>query len=400
MSSPACFSGQGESRERARQFQGASALRALVVSFPYMKHLGWAAAVAMVMGATVAVADDGPPPPRKELTRRPFMLPGDILRRLRQAPVELSIAGIESLQDVGRGRLADETWKQVVRPIEYPKVVHQNGLITLEPWPRPKAVEGPMTKAEDAFQKQKYEEAAIWYRRTLALAPDYYIAHAYLGDTHLFGREGAREAIAEYDQAIAANPDDYRLYFFRATAHRHLFENEAMLADLRRSLVLKPRNAILIGALQRARGTMGRAEPEVFVPRAFVRKEGDGVSIYADTERPEWLAWAACKALWMVDEQHRQEMLGSTRHGWSTLEELECLGSLMTVYETRKAKGQGPSDDRLEVLHNIIIDGLAPAFVIYELGSRVDPQIVLRLDDSFRLMMARYVEKYVLTDPE
>lgn len=358
------------------------------------------AAVAMVLVASVTMAADGAKRPRKEAPQRPFMLPGDILRRLRQSPVELRISGIENLQDVARGRLADETWKQMVQPIEYPKVKHLNGLITLEPWPRPKAVEAPMAKAEDAFQKQNYTEAAVWYRRTLEVAPDFYIAHAYLGDTHLFGDVGPRQAITEYDQAIAANPDDYRLYFFRATAHRHLFENEEMLADLRRSLVLKPRNAILIGALQRARGTMGRAEPEVFVPRAFVRKEADAVSIYADTERPEWLAWAACKALWMVDEQHRQEMLGSTRHGWSTLEELECLGSLMTVYETRKAKGQGPSDDRLEVLHDIIIDGLAPAFVIYELGSRVDPQIVLRLDGPFREMMSRYVEKYVLTPTE
>lgn len=363
------------------------------------KHLGWAAAMVVVVGS-VAMAGDGARRPRKEPAQRPFMLPGDILRRLRESPVELRIAGIETLSDVGRGRLADETWKQVIQPIEYPRVSRKNGLITLEPWPRPSQIEAPMAKAEDCFQKQKYAEAAVWYRRTLALAPDFYIAHAYLGDTHLFGDVGPREAIAEYDRAIAANPDDYRLYFFRATAHRHLFENEEMLADLRRSLVLKPRNAILLGALQRAHGTMGRAEPEVFVPRAFVRKEGEALSIYADTERPEWLAWAACKALWMVDAEHRQDMLGSPRYGWSTLEELECLGSLMTVYETRRAKGQGPTDDRLDVLHDIIIDGLAPAFVIYELGSRVDPQIVLRLDESFRKMMARYVEKYVLTPAE
>ena len=180
------------------------------------------AAVAMVLVASVTMAADGAKRPRKEAPQRPFMLPGDILRRLRQSPVELRISGIENLQDVARGRLADETWKQMVQPIEYPKVKHLNGLITLEPWPRPKAVEAPMAKAEDAFQKQNYTEAAVWYRRTLEVAPDFYIAHAYLGDTHLFGDVGPRQAITEYDQAIAANPDDYRLYFFRATAHRHL----------------------------------------------------------------------------------------------------------------------------------------------------------------------------------
>lgn len=170
-----------------------------------------------------------------------------------------------------------------------------------------------------------------------------------------------------------------------------------MLADLRKSLELKPRNAILLSALEKARGRMGKAEPEVMVPRGFVRKEGEAISIYADIERPEWLAWANCKALWMVDEGHRKDMLGTTDYGWSTVEELECLGSLMAIYQARKASGDGAGDDRLDRLGSIIDDGLAPAFVIYELGSRVDPQIVLRLDDKFRVLIKRYVEKYVLT---
>lgn len=348
-----------------------------------------------MLGATVAWGID-PVASRS----KPFLHPAQILQRLAASPIECRTAGIETLQDVARGRLADETWKQRVRPIEYPKVKRRNGRITLEPWTRPRTVDEPMEKAELAFQQRDYQEAARWYRKTLDVAPDFYIAHAYLGDTHLFGASGPKAALAEYDQAIATNPNDYRVYFFRANAHRHLDDMKSMLADLRRSLVLKPRNPILLGALQRARGLMGRAEPEVFVPRGFVRKEGDTVGVYADSARPEWLAWANCKALWLVDERHRKEMVGSPDHGWSTVEELECLGSLMGVYESRKVSGEGGTDDRLEVLSRIIRDGLAPAFVVYELGSRVDPQIVLRLDDPFREMMARYVEKYVLPPQE
>lgn len=353
-------------------------------------------AVVLALATHAAAAD--PVASRKPAGRRPFLEPFEIMKRLEASPVEFRIEGIEALQDVARGKLADETWKQLVEPIDYPKVKRKGGTITLEAWPRPKAVEAPMRKAEEAFQQKDYAEAANWYRKALVAAPDFYIAHAYLGDTHLFGgADGAKAAIAEYDLAIAANPDDYRLYFFRANAHRHLDQRDAALADLRRSLVLKPRNPILLGAVQKAKGTLGRPEPEVFVPRGFVRREGEAVGIYADIDRPEWLAWANCKALWLADAAHRKEMLGSTNHGWSTVEELECLGSLVVIYESRKKKGEGTTDDRLDRLSHIIEDGLAPAFVVYELGSRVDPQIVLRLDDEFRKLMARYVEKYVLT---
>lgn len=349
-----------------------------------------AALVGSAAGAGEVVAS------RSTSSKKPFLPPADISKRLEACPVEVRVSGIETLQDVARGRLADETWKQLVQPIEYPRVRRKGGAITIEAWPRPKSVDAVMEKAELAFQQKNYDEAATWYRKTLAVAPDFYIAHAYLGDTHLFGGKGPKLALAEYNQAIAANPDDYRLYFFRANAHRHLDDTQSSLADLRKSLVLKPRNAILLGVLQKARGAMGRAEPEVFVPRGFVRKEGDAIGVYADIDRPEWLAWANCKALWMTDEAHRQEMLGTSEYGWSTVEELECLGSLMGVYESRKAQGVGPIDARLDRLSSIIADGLTAAFVVYELGSRVDPQIVLRLDDKFRQLMTRYVEKYVL----
>ncbi len=332
--------------------------------------------------------------------RRPFLIPSQILKRLEASGVAVRIAGIETLQDVARGRLADETWKELVPPIEYPRVKRRKGTITVEAWPLPAAVDAPMKRAELAFQHRDYQEAAAWYRKTLVVAPDFYIAHAYLGDTHLFGASDPDAAIAEYDQAIAANPDDYRIYFFRANAYRRKQDFKAMLADLRRSLVLKPRNPILLGALSRAQGLMGQAEAEVLIPRGFVRQEGEVVTVYADIDRPEWLAWANCKALWLTDATHRKEMLGTTEHGWSSAEELECLGSLMSVYQSRKAKGVGPADDRLEVLHQIIVDGMAPAFVIYELGSRVDPQIVLRLDEKYRAMVTRYVGKYVLPPHE
>ena len=64
--------------------------------------------------------------------RRPFLIPSQILKRLEASGVAVRIAGIETLQDVARGRLADETWKELVPPIEYPRVKRRKGTITVD----------------------------------------------------------------------------------------------------------------------------------------------------------------------------------------------------------------------------------------------------------------------------
>lgn len=330
---------------------------------------------------------------------RPVFGPKEIIERLEASPVQFAIKDIGELTDVARGRLADETWRLAVQPVPLPKVERKkDGSVTIAAWPEPPAARGALDRAETAFQAKQYAEAAGHYRKALQAAPKLYLARAYLGDALLFGGDAAA-ALAEYDAAIALNADDYRLYFFRATAHRHLGAREKMVADLRASLALKPRNDLLLGMVERSQGQLGlRLEPDLFVPRAFVRREGDVVVIYADAGRPEWLAWANCKALWLGDAPYRKERVGRASPGWSSTEELECLANLLGVYEARKQSGEGMSDDRLDRLVKITRDGLALGFVVYEFGSRVDSQVVLRLDPKVREVVRRYVDAWVLTE--
>lgn len=332
--------------------------------------------------------------------KKPFLSPAEIFQRLEKSPITFDIKGIEQLADVPRGKLAEAMWRELVPPLDYPKVTRSKSGITVAPWPVQKATGPEHQKAEQAYQTKDFEGAAEHYRAALKIDPRDYVARAYLGDTYLFGTKDPAAALENYEAAIALNPDDYRLYFFRANAHRHLEHKAESLADLRRSLVLKPRNSILIGAVQRSGGSMGRIEPDVLVLRSFARAEGGDFTIYADVERAEWLAWASCKAMWLADEAHRVEMTGDKKHGWSTIEEIECLASLIAVYERGLETKEGMRDDRLDRLVAIAKDGLIAALVVYEIGSRVDPQIVLKLDDSFRKLVERYVEKYVLTAPE
>lgn len=111
--------------------------------------------------------------------------PKEIIEALEKSPNQYDIIGIEKL-DVARGRLAEEQWKPLSKRIELPKV---NGS-RVEPWPAPSvAAAKAMDRAEAAFRSKDYAEAEKNYRAATKASPNYYIAHAYLGDSLLFGEK-------------------------------------------------------------------------------------------------------------------------------------------------------------------------------------------------------------------
>lgn len=326
--------------------------------------------------------------------------PKEVLEALERSPKKYAIHGIEAL-DVARGRLAEEQWKPLVRAVDLPKVTRRKTGVTVTSWPAPSsAAQREMNLAEDAFRVKDYAEAEAHYRAATKLAPTYYLAHAYLGDALLFGdKKDEAGALAAYEKAISLNPDDYRLYFFRSTVHRRLGHRKEAVVDLRHSLLLKPRNETLLNLVRNARGVNGlRAETELFVPRAFVRATDEGVDIFVDADRTEWLAWANCKALWLGEPAYRKARGAGTAGGWSSQEDYECLVNLITVYVSEREAGRGTHDDRLERLEAVAKEGLLDAMVLYEFGSRVDPAVTLKLPEAQRAQVERYIERYVLTD--
>ena len=78
-------------------------------------------------------------------------------------------------------------------------------------------------------------------------------------------------------------------------------------------------------------------------------------------------------------------------------EERECLVNLLSVYVAHRGEKDAVDDDRLNRLEAIAKDHLLDALIIYELASRVSPQVVLTLSDEERSRVRTYVEKYVLT---
>lgn len=333
---------------------------------------------------------------------REISSPKQFVELMEKSPVKYDIRSIEEL-DVARGRLADTQWKALADRIELPKVTRTKNGARVEPWPKPSAASvKAMDAAETAFRAKDFVEAEKQYRAAIKATPSNYIAHAYLGDALLFGeKKDVEGALVEYERAIKLNPDDYRLYFFRASVQRKLGKKQEAIDDLRHALMLKPRNDVLIEMVRNAHGMTGlRAEPEIFVPRAFVRRAADdkSVEIYADAGRVEWLAWAGCKAVWLGEAAYRKQR-GATG-GWTSFEDYECLANLLAMYVNQRDEKEGVRDDRLDRLERVAKEGLLEGMVAYEFASRVDPMVMLKVTDAQRALVAKYIEKFVLTAVE
>jgi tetratricopeptide (TPR) repeat protein len=317
-----------------------------------------------------------------------------IMKAMQASKTSYVIRTLEGL-DVARGTFAATLWPQAIAPANIPKVVRKNGQVTVTEWPQSAELGAALRRADEAYNQKNYAEAEKRFRAAVALAPGDPIAHAFLGDALLFSGK-ATEAKAEYDRAIAINPDDYRLYFFRSNAWRHLEDPAKARDDLRTSLTLKPRNPTLLNSVEHG-GIGVHVEPDILVPQSFARREGEAIIVYADPKQMGWFAWANCKGFWLGEPEHRKALTGSSTSAWTSQEEVECLAALLTGYELQLKTDPTP-DPRLEQLKAIVDDGLATGLVLYELGSRIDPQIMLRIDPEARALVRKYVEKYVLTD--
>jgi tetratricopeptide (TPR) repeat protein len=321
-----------------------------------------------------------------------FLRPDEMYKRMEASPVKYDVHPLTDLKDVPLGHLAEALWPERSPRIELPTVsVSADGHREIVPYEIDPKSGALLDEAEEDFQAKRYPKAEERYRKALEISPRNYVAWSHLGDSAL-NQGKAEEALRDYDKAIALNPYDYRPWFYKGDALAQLKRRSEELDAYATSLVLRPRSPILIQKLRHA----GLAANDDFIqPRGFARREVDGVGIYGDGAT--WLAFAMCKGLWIGEPSHRQEMLGEGV-SWSSREETECLASLIAVYETSRSNKDFKADPNLEQLSRIALkDRMLEDLALYELGSRLDPHVTLRLNDQQRAQLKKYVLKYVLT---
>ncbi len=322
-----------------------------------------------------------------------FLGPAEILQLMEKSSVTYKV----DPQDSPPGGWAEQLWPRRLEPVTWPQVVEEGGRRFIREWPIPPEVHQLIADAEPHYQAHRYDEAAKLYTRATERCPSCYLAWLFRGDAALFA-EDPTTALAHYDKAAQLNPHDYRAHFYRGSALVRLERYEEARDAWAWSLVLHPRNPVIRQFFQNNPEVGLVITGDVVVPRGIARKEEDAVVIHFDPDRhPAWFAYANCKAIWLGEPSHREALTGSTEHPFSSTEELECLASAASVYESELRKGEeAREDDSLARLRTIIQDKMASELILFEMAARVHPQMALTLDDEARKRLHAYVLAYVL----
>lgn len=327
--------------------------------------------------------------------RLPLMGPAEVIRAMEDSQVPYNVAPLERLDPPALQRYAVELWPQASEEVAFPAVaVGPGGDRRLDRYPVSAGADRLLAQAEPHYRQRRFAEAADLYRRALEARPDYYPALLDLGDLAQLQGE-PEEALRRYERAVAVNPVDHRGHFLKGNALLELGQAAGALDAYARALALRPHNKVVLDGIEARQQKLGiHLVRDFFLPRGVARPSVRGVDVLFDTARPHWVAWAACKGLWVGEAQHRQQLTGAADHAFTALEETECLGALLQAYIRERASGDAEEEPDLERLGQIAAAGHLPELILYELASRKSPHAVLLLGDDQRGRVEQFVRRF------
>jgi tetratricopeptide (TPR) repeat protein len=285
----------------------------------------------------------------------------------------------------------------------YPWVEKQgDGGSRLVAYPFTEADVETLAQVEPLFEKSKFEEAKKRYEAIAASSPKNYLAISSIGDCHYL--RGEYEAAApHFERALALNPYHHVNYLKLGNALVRLGRRDEALDTFLRGLVARPRQKSILGQLAHFSASLGvRIEESQFQPRAYAEPSAEGIDVYLQPEADwYWLTYAMCKAVWLGEGDYRAARLkrneSKTAHEQTDIEELDCLKSLIVGYRVASTDGTASPDPLLDRRSRILDAGMLEEFVIYELFSRVAPDVTLLLPQGADgVDLRKFIETFVV----
>jgi len=254
-----------------------------------------------------------------------------------------------------------------------------------------------LNKGEEYFGKGDFINAKEFYSKALENDTSFYLAALYLGDCYLHEKD-YKTALSYYQKANTINPNDYSTWYFQSTAYRNLGENEKAFDCYIEGLLNKPRHQNIMKALNGFKEKLGLTiDNNEFEPKSLAIKNGENVNIYfSEGGGSEWLAYSNAKAIWLGETTIPGLKESGAKSLWSTTEEKQAIISLLDAYYSAKESDKTKNDEYLEKLYKITQDGFLDSFIIYEIGSKVNPNITLVLPKAARDDIRKYIRKYVV----
>lgn len=319
---------------------------------------------------------------------------GELLEIMEASEVTYNVTLFSDLPDFDPMTSADELFPSLAVHVEYPWVEQNDDRgYRLMGIPMDSLALRFLVEGEPFYQEDDFEKARTYYEKALEANDRFYVSYLHLGDTYLFS-DDPETAITYYQRAGVLNPYDYRCFYYLANAMVKAGRKDEALEAYITALVLKPRHENLLSTISNYQDFLDVVVMDVsFTPETLVRKTGDQeVSLYlSETDNGIWMPYAFAKAVWLGEGGGRTDA-----RTWSSQSELEAIVAVVDGYAGRLESGDIAPVPWLDSLVKLATNGWLSQYIIYEIGSRMNPDVTLTLNPDIRDSIREFIQEHVV----
>jgi tetratricopeptide (TPR) repeat protein len=241
-------------------------------------------------------------------------------------------------------------------------------------------------KAETFFSDNNLDSALLYYKLSLNADTTLYTVMTYIGQ--IYEAKGDYEnANSWYIRAINKNYIDYMAHWFLADSYLSMNDLKKAVDEIVIAQILNRNNPRIKRSLVKIFEKAKRnTEDWCFNPQMELNKISDNKVSIAFTEK--WIGYAIAKAVWTFEPGYKESM-GVSKGNYSTLEDKECLISLLIGLENAKIKIK--QDSQLRTLKDAIDNKHLDSYILYEIVLPQTPFVAFQLPEQSIMEIKDYV---------
>lgn len=257
-----------------------------------------------------------------------------------------------------------------------------------------KKAESFFNDAEKSFAEGNLDDALELYKKTYAADTTYYKVLTYIGQIYELKKDN-NKAIEYYKLVLSKNYIDYMAHWFLGDAYALNGDLIKAADELTMAMILNRNNPrIKISFKGFCKMDKRISEDWCFNPQISLKKIEDNKIELGFSEI--WLSYAMPKALWKYEPGYKESM-GYKEGQISTLEEKECLSSLVEGMKNSRTNSENDSikfnldDTQLVMLEKAFKNDFVNEFILYEIILPEKPIVAYYLNDEILANIKDYV---------
>ena len=244
-------------------------------------------------------------------------------------------------------------------------------------------------KAEKFFSAHQSDSALVYYLKTIQTDSTLSNVMTYVGQIYE-GKEERTKAIEWYRKAIQRNYIDYMAHWFLADNLLTIDSTKAAVEEIVIAQILNRNNPRIKKSLATIfEHAFLNTTDWCFNPQVELVKTAEGKISLAMTDK--WVGYAMAKALWMYEPGYRESM-GVAEGRYSTIEDKECLISLLSGLEN--AKTDISKERQLVILRAAADNNYLQEYILYEIVLPKTPFVAYQLSEKTILGIKDYILKF------